>query len=176
MGYGFQTPPVVADRMMVIAAEDAVSQAPLSVLEPCSGLGSLVVAARHAFPKARVDSFELDADYCREQQRLVGDVVQADFFQLPTPAEKYDLVVANPPHSPMLQGYEMMDRLATFSDRIVVIMPWLWLINSQARHETWRPHIRRAVQLPRSTFPGARIQTAIFDVDLSRRFEYTLYT
>lgn len=54
MGYGFQTPPAVADRMVAMAAEDA-SVFPLSILEPCSGLGSLVAAARRAFPKARVD-------------------------------------------------------------------------------------------------------------------------
>jgi len=85
------------------------------------------------------------------------------------------LVVANPPHSPMLVGYRIMDRLADFSSRIIAIMPWLWMINSQSRHERWRPRLRGATQLPRSTFPGARIQTAIFDVDLSKKFSFTKY-
>ena len=170
MGYGFQTPGDVADTMMRIAGFT-----PRTVLEPSSGIGNLVVAAKIAFPDADITSVELDADYCREQRQRGFVVTCADFFSFDDPDTKYDLVVANPPHSPMLVGYEMMERLAVFSCRIIAIMPWLWMINSQSRHEKWRPHLRSVTQLPRSTFPGARIQTAIFDVDLSRKFGFTRY-
>lgn len=170
MGYGFQTPPDVAATMMRM-----VGFTPRTVLEPSSGIGNLVSAAKTAFPDAEITSVESDAEYCREQRRRGFDVTCADFFSFDEPDTKYDLVVANPPHSPMLVGYGMMDRLAAFSCRIVVIMPWLWMINSQSRHERWRPHLRGVTHLPRNTFPGARIQTAIFDVDLSRRFDFTRY-
>lgn len=170
MGYGFQTPANVADAMMAL-----VDFRPRTILEPCSGQGNLTAAAAKVFPDARIVSIEVDGDYCREQAKAGFSVSKADFFEVPLPDLKYDLVVANPPHSPMAVGYRMMDRLADFSDRMVVIMPWLWLINSQARHEKWRQHIRKAIHLPRSTFPGARIQTAVFDIDLLNIYEYTRY-
>jgi len=169
--YGFQTPSDVADRMVALA----VGERPRRILEPCSGSGSLVAAARRVLPDAEIASVEVSGGYCRQQRENGFTVTQGDFFDVPPPAEKYDLVLANPPHSPMAIGYKMMDRLADFADRMVVIMPWLWLINSQARHEKWRRHIRAAIHLPRSTFPGARIQTAIFDIDLLELHEYTRY-
>jgi len=169
VGYGFQTPSAVADAMMKMAGFT-----PCTILEPSSGVGNLVVAAKNAFPGAEITSVESDAEYCRDQRQRGFDVICTDFFNY-EPDTKYDLVVANPPHSPMLVGYKMMDRLAAFSSRIIVIMPWLWMINSQSRHEKWRPHLRGVTHLPRSTFPGARIQTAIFDVDLSRKFSFTRY-
>jgi hypothetical protein len=54
----------------------------------------------------------------------------------------------------MAVGYRMMDRLC-FADCMIVIMPWLWLINAQSRHDRWRPHVKNAVHLPRSAFSGA---------------------
>lgn len=168
MGYGFQTPPDVAAAMLALADRE-----PATILEPCSGRGTLVAAAKAAFPRAEITSIELDEEYCREQAAAGLRVAQSDFFSLPTPSRKYDLVVANPPHSPMAVGYRMMDRLRDFADRMIVIMPWLWLINAQSRHERWRPHVRNAVHLPRSAFPGARIQTAIFDIDLLNRYGHT---
>jgi len=169
--YGFQTPADVADRMAALAA----TERPRRILEPCSGRGVLVSAARRTFPNAEITSVEISEGYCREQRKAGFRVARRDFFEMSPPDRKYDLVLANPPHSPMVVGYKMMDQLAEFSDRMVVIMPWLWLINSQARHEKWRKRIRTAIHLPRSTFPGARIQTAIFDIDLMNEHEYTRY-
>lgn len=170
--YGFQTPSGVADRMVGLWDSQ---EHPRRILEPCSGRGTLVTAARRVFADAEIVSVEISEGYCLEQQQAGFQVINGDFFELDPPSRKYDLVIANPPHSPMAMGYKMMDRLVDFSDRMVVIMPWLWLINSQARHEKWREHIRTAIHLPRSTFPGARIQTAIFDIDLLNVYEYTRY-
>ncbi len=47
MGYGFQTPPAIADAMMA-----AVGFTPRTVLEPCPGAGNLISAAKDAFPDA----------------------------------------------------------------------------------------------------------------------------
>ena len=90
---------------------------PATILEPCSGRGTLVAAAKAAFPRAEITSIEIDGEYCREQAAAGLSVAQTDFFSLLAPGRKYDLVVANPPHSPMAVGYRMMDRLRACSSK-----------------------------------------------------------
>jgi methylase of polypeptide subunit release factors len=75
MGYGFQTPPEVAAAMLALADRE-----PATILEPCSGRGTLVAAAKAAFPRAEITSVEIDGEYCREQAAAGLRVAQLDFF------------------------------------------------------------------------------------------------
>ena len=166
--YGFQTPLSVAEQMV-----DLIDFDPKTILEPSSGTGNLLKVAKKKYPFVQYSSIEIDSEYCKIQNEENGFSVHcSDFFYVEIPERKFDLVLTNPPHSPMEVGYKMIERLRLFSDRIIAIMPWLWIINSWKRWENWKPYIRQINHLPRSVFPGSRIQTAIFDIDLSKSFSF----
>lgn len=167
MSYGFQTPIPVIQQMLAL-----VDFAPNKLLEPTSGEGRIILAALEKWENIKYTSLEIDSNYCQIQRDLGIEVQCIDFVEWELVS--HDLVLANLPHTPMEVGYKMMDRLGECCSRIIVIMPWLWLINSKKRWDKWKKHLKTAINLPRSTFPGSRIQTAIFDLDLSKTFSETV--
>ena len=86
----FQTPDWVCKIMV-----DMVDFEPFSILEPTPGEGNLVKAIQERFPSTRLET-------------------PTDFWALPDDI-KIDIIIANPPFSPMTLGYQMLDRFALLS-------------------------------------------------------------
>lgn len=127
----FQTPEWICKIM--------IRQVPLSAktfLEPTPGAGNLVNAIKAQFP----DSIIYEG----------------------LPYHCVDCIVANPPFTPMKLGYEMLDTFFKLSDHIIILMPWLALINSEKRTQEYMNRgLKQIIHLPRSAFPGSRVQTCI---------------
>lgn len=84
-----------------------------------------------------------------------------DYFEMPH-AMKYDAAVGNPPFSPMKKGYEILYDIMGRTDLIILVMPWLTLINGQKRlNDILAYGLKKIIHLPRSAFKGARVQTCI---------------
>lgn len=132
----FQTPDWVC-RIMV-------RRIPLSaktILEPTPGEGNLVRAISQQFPDAIVYSPERFEKFDKHE---------------------VDCIVANPPFTPMNVGYQLLEKFFELSESIIIVMPWLAVINSQARTKCYIEHgLKRIIHLPRSVFPGARVQTCV---------------
>ena len=128
-----------------------VDDIPETILEPTPGKGNLVRVLKSYFPDSKIDA-------------------PKDFYDLYMDrkfnnTDKYDLVFANPPFTPMIKGYEMLEQFTDMSDFIIVIMPWLVLINSEKRTK-WliEKGLCEVRHLPRSAFNGSRVQTCILKI------------
>ena len=132
----FQTPSWVMDLMIKEIPEDVYH-----ILEPTKGAGFFVDRL-------------LDENY-------VVTAPDGDYFEY-THKSRYCCVVGNPPFSPMVKGYEILFDVTNHSDNIVMLMPWLLLINSQKRLEkVMQFGLRKIIHLPRKAFPGTRVQTCV---------------
>ncbi len=75
------------------------------VLDLCTGSACIAIACAYAFPDAQVDAVELSADALEVAKINVAkheveeqlSLYQSDLFSA-LPAEKYDLIVSNPPY------------------------------------------------------------------------------
>lgn len=131
----FQTPEWVCERMVSLVPSGAKT-----ILEPTPGEGNLVRA---------LSKYEVTAP--------------EDFWEC---SGRWDCIVMNPPFSPMMQGYKILYRCMTLSDNIIALMPWLTLINSGRRTKDIVDFgLRYVMHLPRTTFPGSRVQTCIMVMD-----------
>ncbi len=133
----FQTPKWVCDFMVSL-----VGYYPDTILEPTPGKGNLINAIVREFPGATLLA------------------TCPDFMNTkPIPV---DVVIANPPFTPMTKGYEMLDRFFEFSGHVIALMPWLTLINSEKRLKRLKEHgLYEIIHLPRSVFKGSRVQTCV---------------
>ena len=85
----------------LIEAPEAVA----SVLDLCTGGGSLAVLAARAFPNARVDAVDLSKDALEVARRNVAEhkladrvaLLEGDLFE-PLGGRRYDLILSNPPY------------------------------------------------------------------------------
>ena len=78
---------------------------------------------------------------------------------------EFDAVVMNPPFSPMVVGYKILDKAMGMADVVIALMPWLVLINSQKRTKAIMDFgLKSITHLPRSTFKGARVQCCILSL------------
>jgi ribosomal protein L3 glutamine methyltransferase len=85
-----------------------------SVLDLCTGGGSLAILAAYAFPNAEVDAADLSSEALSLAEENVADhglagrvhLVQGDLFA-PVKGRTYDLIVTNPPYV----GREVMETL-----------------------------------------------------------------
>jgi ribosomal protein L3 glutamine methyltransferase len=85
-----------------------------SVLDLCTGGGSLAILAAYAFPNAEVDAADLSSEALSLAEENVADhglagrvhLVQGDLFA-PVKGRAYDLIVTNPPYV----GREVMETL-----------------------------------------------------------------
>lgn len=134
----FQTPDWVCDIMVKQISE--LPYRPDTILEPTQGEGNLVRAIDRVYPSCII-------------------YAPQDFF---TFDEQVDLIVGNPPFSPMSVGYDILERCFELSDNIIMLMPWLSLINSVKRTLLYKEHgLRTVIHLPRNAFKGSRVQTCI---------------
>ena len=98
-----------------------------------------------------------------------GNLVQAlSDYQVTAPVNfwtisgYFDAVVMNPPFTPMSLGYKIFYAVMKMSNIIIALMPWLIIINSQKRTKDIQDYgLVSITHLPRSAFPGARVQTCI---------------
>lgn len=133
---GFQTKPWVCDLMIQL-----LPTATQTVLEPTPGEGGLVA-------RLRQHGFTVTAPI--------------DFWGV---SGWFDAIVMNPPFTPMSLGYKMLWRAMAMTDTVIALMPWLVLINSQHRTRQISEYgLRSVTHLPRSAFPGARVQTCILNL------------
>ena len=135
----FQTPWWVCELMI-----DLVEHEPVFILEPTSGAGNLVKSLNSRFPDSIIDA-------------------PKDFYKfLKYNHSRYHYIVANPPFTPMTQGYKMLDKFFKIADDIIILLPWLALINSEKRTKKYISNgLKRIIHLPRSAFPGSRVQTCV---------------
>lgn len=90
-----------SDESQLVEDADGVG----SVLDLCTGGGSLAVIAARVFPNARIDAVDLSADALDVARRNVEDwgledrveLLQGDLFA-PLEGRRYDLIITNPPY------------------------------------------------------------------------------
>lgn len=131
----FQTPEWVCKIMASL-----IPECPTTILEPTPGAGNLVKAIDKRFPNSII--------YTPEHFEKFNKHV--------------DCIVANPPFTPMKVGYQLLEGFFKLSDNIIILMPWLALINSERRTKNYIEHgLKQVIHLPRRAFKGARVQTCI---------------
>jgi hypothetical protein len=143
----FQTPNWCCQHMASLIPTNADS-----VLEPTKGAGNLVLAIQKAGFKVTApdDFWDMDKDV------------------------RFDCVCMNPPFTPMAQGYQILYKCMEKADCIIALMPWLTIINSEKRTKLIMDFgLRSITHLPRNTFPGARVQCCILEMDTAYRHRGT---
>jgi hypothetical protein len=140
----FQTPIPVCNYMA-----DLLPNNVQSVLEPTPGIGNLV----HAIQNRSVIVYTPEGDFWNMKHDI-----------------KYDAVVMNPPFTPTSEGYRYLKVCMELSDRIVALLPWFIIINSERRLRDIKSFgLVSVTHLPRKTFPGARIQCCV--LEMNRNFD-----
>ena len=130
----FQTHPAICKYMVGLLPAGVVS-----VLEPTPGVGNLVRA---------LHGYQVTAP--------------SDFFRV---SGSFDAVVMNPPFTPMELGYRILYATMQMTDIIIALMPWLTIINSQKRTDDIKAFgLKSVTHLPRSAFPGSRVQTCVLEM------------
>lgn len=132
----FQTPIQICEYMVSLIPAESIT-----VLEPTPGHGNLV----SVMGKYKVTAPE---NFYLMEKRM------------------FDVVVMNPPFSPMKKGYEILYSCMEISDIIIALMPWLTIINSKKRAYDIRNFgLKSVTHLPRDVFPGTRVQTCIIELN-----------
>lgn len=133
----YQTPPWVCDYMASLVPSNS-----RLILEPTPGKGNLVAALkRKGFTVVAPEEFWDITEDCR-----------------------VDCVVMNPPFDKGIE-YRILDRVMTFSENLIALMPWNTIINADRRTERltkWG--LRSVTRLPRKAFPRIRTQCCILEM------------
>jgi type I restriction-modification system DNA methylase subunit len=133
---GFQTPHWIIEKMCGM-----VDFNPKIILEPTPGEGNMVRVLKNKFPESEI-------------------IAPTDYWKLQR--QSFDLIFANPPFSPILRGYEFLSDFMTRSENIIILLPWLILINSERRaQKIMQFGLMEIAHLPRNVFPGSRIQCCV---------------
>ena len=147
----FQTPSEVCLYMVSLLPTGVQT-----VLEPTPGQGNLVKSLKEQGYKVHAPKY---------------------FFQLRE--KRYDAVVMNPPFScryafglpasftenGMRLGYYMLMECMKRSDRIIALMPWFTLTDSDLRVKCLTGFgLKSITHLPRKTFEYCRIQTMVLEL------------
>lgn len=161
----FQTPTKVADHMAKMAHQSQPKKTELiefpycSVLEPTPGKGHLIWALNNL-------SYGFS----------VYGPGNCDFWESWGMRDRrFDFVVMNPPFFPIKDMERFVIKAMELSDRIIMLLPWSYIINSQRRLNVLKEFGMVSItSLPRETFPGARIQTCIIHLVKAHR-EATIF-
>lgn len=149
----FQTPPIVAKYMVSLIKRDkafsiehiATPWRDVEVLEPTPGLGNLTSAIKEG--------------------GMAAIYPAADFWDVVHCYVKFPYVVMNPPFNPVQEMERFVNRAMQLSDNVIALLPWTYFINSERRvGELFGFGLKSITHLPRKTFPGSRVQTAIFEL------------
>lgn len=123
------------------------------ICEPTPGAGNLVKALGQKWGVTKV--------ICPDKYE--------DFWKWRHKDHPYDSYVMNPPFHPATQGYSFLYHALKKARKVVALMPWWTLINSEKRTKLLvESGLHKIIHLPRSVFPGARIQTCIMAIDKSK--------
>ena len=134
----FQTPMEIIEYMALM-----IGFKPECILEPTPGAGRMVRYLRSGGYKVAAPK---------------------DIFSL-SKGKRFDMVVMNPPFTPMDLGYKILFDCMDRSDNIIALMPWLTIINSEKRLKKIDDYgIRSITHLPRRIFSGSRVQTCILEL------------
>lgn len=153
----FQTPPDVCKYMASLIPAGSVT-----VLEPSPGIGNIV---------RELDGYRVTAS--------------PDFFLLDK-SQRFDCVIMNPPfstkyalmenapadfqHKGMRLGYYFLTECMKMSDRIIALMPWFTISDSDIRLRAIKDFgLKSITALPRRTFQYARIQTCVLEMEFRYR-------
>lgn len=134
----YQTPPIVAKYMASLIPDNCGT-----ILEPTPGLGNLVKAASKK-----------------------GFVIAPERFESIPISSRFDYAIMNPPFTPMSEGFRYLTSVMDMTDKIVALLPWFIIINSEKRFQflmNWG--LISVTNLPRKTFTGSRIQTCIMHLE-----------
>jgi len=116
---------------------------PNTILEPTAGAGNLVDSIKNKFPECKI-------------------ITPEDIYKYHPRRESIDWVLSNPPFTPMIKGFEILKRVRTGCKKIIILLPWLLLINSKERTNWFlRNGLCEIIHLPRAVFKGSRVQTCI---------------
>lgn len=139
----FQTPMIVGRHM-------ATMLVPGFTLEPTPGLGNLVRCAE----EVGCWCYEPDGDFFK------------DPILNPPRVVRFDNVIMNPPYSDSQQGWTFLEPCLDLSCNIVILAPWILLINSGKRIDRLiKFGMQSVTHLPRKTFPGSRVQTCVIHLN-----------
>ena len=145
----FQTPDWCCEYMVSLIKDETEIK---TVLEPTPGEGHLALALQRnrynvLFPFPDPNNF--------------WDFIFLDHKYY----AGWDAIVMNPPATPMQAAYNIFYECMKHTDRMVALMPWLTIINSQKRTKDIMDFgLISVTHLPRSTFKGSRIQTCILNM------------
>lgn len=99
----FATPLPLALEIVRFLKARWPSRKPVEFLEPCVGTGAFYAAIRAEFGKVkRAVGIEKDAEFANAAEELWSkaglEVVRGDFTRLKPPAERFNVIVTNPPY------------------------------------------------------------------------------
>lgn len=143
----FQTPPYVCDYMVNITpySINPIYSRNRKILEPTPGQGNIVSSLHKYLPHSEI-------------------IAPENFWDIPN-TEQFDLIVMNPPFTPMEEGYKILFRCMEMSDNIIALMPWLTMINSEKRTKLIMDFgLKSITHLPRNVFKGSRVQCCILEM------------
>lgn len=159
----FQTPPALSKFMVSLIPEGVVT-----VLEPTPGTGNIE----------------------RELSLKYNTVAPIDFFQMEK--QRFDCVVMNPPFSIEYAygmpdeinkkgsqvGYHILKGCMGMSDKIIALLPWFIITNSEKRMKEIKAWGLKSVCIvPRRWFPGSRASNCILVLEkgYSGKIELTTF-
>lgn len=153
----FQTPCEVADYMA-----NMVPLYAYTILEPTPGKGNIVQALRRSLPAGGFD-ITAPADWWVLDKTLRFDAVVCNFpfssksfFNCP---EKYK-------QGGMVVLYDQLEVVMEMSDRVIALVPWFVIIDSDVRTRALFDYgLISVTALPRKVFGYARIQTCILELE-----------
>lgn len=109
--------------------DDAAGRTDLRVLDLCTGSGCIAIALARNLPFARVEATDISPEALRiaeaNARALHADVSfrRADALAMPAPAEKYDIIVSNPPYIADSEREAMDDRVLLHEPALALFVP-----------------------------------------------------
>lgn len=109
--------------------DDAAGRTDLRVLDLCTGSGCIAIALARNLPFARVEATDISPEALRiaeaNARALHADVNfrLADALAMPAPAEKYDIIVSNPPYIADSEREAMDDRVLLHEPALALFVP-----------------------------------------------------
>ena len=134
---------------------------PKLVLEPSIGDGNLVKALWDRFPECKVIGYDIEETILKDDRLTF---IKQDFLTAEINID-VDLILSNPPFTPMTMAYKFFDKCVNIQKRGIYLIPYLFLINSSGRPKKYSQEfdLKNVINLPRSVFKNSRIQSCILD-------------
>ena len=156
----YQTPPAICNYMVSLLEDDDIT----NVLEPTPGEGNLVTALESM-------SFKVDAplDYFLVRNIILKTHYDAVACNLPFSFDS--AILDNAPDHYVSEvgmkfGYKMLFEMMNISNRVVALVPWFTIVDSDVRMRFIKKFgLKSITALPRRTFDYVRIQTCILDME-----------